>query len=360
MMSLEFAVAAALFAGVVCYAVLGGADFGSGFHDLTAGGARRGAPLRTLIDHSIGPVWEANHVWLIYVLVMWWTGFPESYAATMTTLYVPLVLALVGIVLRGASFAFRKQSETLWQAKLFGVVFATSSVLAPFFLGTIVGALASGRVPAGGNGDPWSSWTNATALFTGLISVGTCAFLAATFLTADAARRGEAALATKLRVRSLVVGAATGVVVFAGLIPIEHDAPTFWDGLTSRAAPVMALSAVGGIVTLVLLWRKYYGPARLTAVVAVAAVMAGWGIGQYPWVLVDEVTIAEGAGARATLQGLLVAVGIAAVIVGPALAYLFYLTQSPEWNREARGGVKAGEGGSIRRRVSHWSGQVSD
>ncbi|MDN3239945.1 cytochrome d ubiquinol oxidase subunit II [Glycomyces tritici] len=360
MISLEFAVAAALFAGVVAYAVFGGADFGSGFHDLTAGGARRGAPLRTLIDHSIGPVWEANHVWLIYVLVMWWTGFPESFAATMTTLYVPFVFALIGIVLRGASFAFRKYSETLWQAKLFGVVFATSSVLAPFFLGTIVGALASGRVPAGGNGDPWSSWINPTALFTGCISVGTCAFLAATFLTADAARRGETALAAKLRVRSLVVGAGTGIVVFAGLIPIEHDAPTFWDGLTGRAAPVMALSALGGIATLVLLWRGRFGPARLTAVIAVAAVMAGWGIGQYPWVLVDQVSIAEGAGATATLQGLLVAVGIAAVIVGPALGYLFYLTQSPEWNGEAGGGVKAGEGGPIRRGAAHWSSRLGN
>ena len=358
MMSLEFAVAAALFAGVVCYAVLGGADFGSGFHDLTAGGARRGAPLRTLIDHSIGPVWEANHVWLIYVLVMWWTGFPRSFAAAMTTLYVPLVLALVGIVLRGASFAFRKYSETLWQAKLFGVVFATSSVLAPFFLGTIAGSLASGRVPEGGYGDPWSSWINPTSLFTGSISVGTCAFLAGTFLTADAARRGQEALAARLRARSLVVGAATGVVVFAALIPIEHDAPTLWDGLMGRALPVVALSALGGVATLVMLWRGRFGPARVAAVVAVAAVMAGWGIGQYPWVLVDQVSIAEAAGARATLQGLLVAVGIAAVVVGPALAYLFYLTQSPEWNGEGTGGVKGVEGGPIRRGVSHWSGKI--
>jgi cytochrome bd ubiquinol oxidase subunit II len=340
MMTIEFAVAAALFAGVLFYAVLGGADFGSGFHDLTAGGTRRGAPLRTLIDHSIGPVWEANHVWLIYVLVMWWTGFPETFAAAMTTLHVPLVLALVGIVLRGASFAFRKFS-----------VFATSSVLAPFFLGTVAGAIASGRVPAGGNGDPWSSWINPTSLFTGAISVGTCAFLAGTFLTADAARRGEAALARRLRVRSLVVGAATGAVVFAALIPIEHDAPTLWDGLIGRAAPVMALSAIGGIATLILLWRARFGIARLTAVVAVAAIMAGWGIGQYPWVLVDQVTIADGAGAPATMQGLLVAGAIAAVVVGPALAYLFYLTQSPQWNGEAQTNVKAGRG--------HWSRRLS-
>ncbi|MEU6858992.1 cytochrome d ubiquinol oxidase subunit II [Glycomyces sp. NPDC046736] len=356
-MTVEFAVALALFAGVVCYAVLGGADFGSGFYDLTAGGARKGAPLRTLVDSSIGPVWEANHVWLIYVLVMWWTGFPESFAAAMTTLYAPLVFALIGIVLRGASFAFRKYSATLAQARLFGIVFATSSVVAPFFLGTIAGALASGRVPAGGYGDPWSSWLNPTSLFTGAISVGTCAFLAGTFLTADAARRGQARLASQLRARSLLVGAVTGAVVFAALIPIEHDAPTLWEGLMGRAAPVMALSALGGAATLVLLWRRRFGPARLTAVVAVAAVMAGWGLGQYPWVLVDQVDIAEAAGAPATMQGLLVAVGIAAVVVGPALGYLFYLTQSPKWNEPGRGGVEAA---GPPNGAAHWSSRVAD
>src|SRR5918995_707693 len=161
-MSLSIAVAAALFVGVLAYALFGGADFGSGFFDLTAGGARRGAELRTLVDHSIGPVWGVNHVWLIYCLVVWWTAFPESFAAVMTTLIVPLLLALLGIVLRGASFAFRKYSATLSQARAFGAVFAVSSIITPFFLGTVAGAIASGRVPADGYGDRWSSWVNPT------------------------------------------------------------------------------------------------------------------------------------------------------------------------------------------------------
>lgn len=330
-MSLEVAVAAALFVGVIAYAVLGGADFGSGFFDLTAGGSRRGAELRTLVDHSIGPVWEANHVWLIYVLVMWWTGFPASFAAAMTTLILPLLLALLGIVLRGASFAFRKYSATLGQARLFGVVFALSSVLTPFFLGTVAGALASGRVPADGHGDLWSSWLNPTSLFGGVIAVGTCAFLAGTFLAAEAARSHSERLADVLRVRTLVVGVLTGVVVFAALVPLERDAPTLADGLAGRAAPLVIGSALAGAATLVLLWRRRFGLARLTAVAAVAAVVSGWGVGQYPWLLVDEVTIAEAAGADPTLQGLLVAVALAAVLVGPSLYYLFRLTQSEEW-----------------------------
>ncbi len=332
-MSLELAVAAALFVGVIAYAVLGGADFGSGFFDLTAGSARRGAELRTLVDHSIGPVWEANHVWLIYVLVIWWTGFPEAFAAAMSTLVLPLLLALLGIVLRGASFAFRKYAETLGQARLFGAVFATSSIITPFFLGTVAGAIASGRVPLDGTGDRWSSWVNPTSLFGGLIAVGTCAFLAGSFLVADAERSGQHRLAGEIRVRALAVGAVTGALVFAALLPLEHDAPTLSDGLEGRAAPLVVLSGVAGAATMYLLWRRRYALARLTAVLAVAAVVSGWGVGQYPWLLVDEVTIADAAGARATLQGLLVAVGLAAVVVVPPLVYLFRLTQSEEWTR---------------------------
>jgi cytochrome d ubiquinol oxidase subunit II len=332
-MSLEVAVAAALFVGVIAYAVLGGADFGSGFFDLVAGGSRRGAELRTLVDHSIGPVWEANHVWLIYVLVIWWTGFPESFAAAMSTLVLPLLLALLGIVLRGASFAFRKYSETLGQARLFGVVFAASSIITPFFLGAVAGAIASGRVPLEGTGERWASWVNPTSLFGGLIAVGTCAFLAGTFLTADAARSGNDRLAGEIRVRALAVGAVTGALVFAALLPIERDAPTLAAGLEGRAAPLVVLAAVAGLATTYLLWTRRYAVARITAVLAVASVVSGWGVGQYPWLLVDEVTIVDAAGATATLQGLLVAVGLAVVLVVPPLAYLFRLTQSEEWTR---------------------------
>ncbi|MCW2771078.1 MAG: cytochrome ubiquinol oxidase subunit [Aeromicrobium sp.] len=334
-MSLAVVVALAMFAGIVLYGLFGGADFGSGFFDLTAGGSERGGELRILIDHSIGPVWEANHVWLIYILVIWWTGFPVSFAAATTTLMLPLALALVGIVLRGASFAFRKYSATLAQARLFGAVFAGSSLITPFFLGAAAGAVASGRVPAEGNGDPLDSWLHPTSLFGGLIAVGTCAFLAGVFLTADAARSGHGVLAETLRTRTLGVGAATGVIVFVALVPIKQDSPTLSDRLLGPAAPLIVASAVAGSATLVLLLRRRYGPARLGAAAAVASVLIGWGVAQYPWMLVDEVKIADAAGAPATLWGLLVVVGLAGVIVVPALAYLFWLTQSERWTQEA-------------------------
>jgi cytochrome d ubiquinol oxidase subunit II len=330
-MTLPLVVAAAMFAGLVAYAILGGADFGSGFYDLTAGGAARGAELRTQVDHSIGPVWEANHVWLIYVLVMWWTAFPEAFAATMSTLILPLLLALLGIVLRGAGFAFRKYSATLFQARLYGAVFAGSSLIAPFFLGAAAGAVASGRIPAEGHGDLWGSWLNTTSLLVGVIAVATCAFLAGTFLTADAARSDRQSLAETLRRRTLVVGAVTGALVLVALVPIARDAPTLADGLTGRAAPLIGTSIVGGILTLVLLRRRRPGPARFSAVVAVASVIIGWGVAQYPWLLVDEVTIAQAAGVPATLRALLVVLALAVVLVLPSLAYLFRLTQTQSW-----------------------------
>jgi cytochrome bd ubiquinol oxidase subunit II len=330
-MTLATVVAVAMFLGVIAYALLGGADFGSGFYDLTAGGGVEGAELRTLVDHSIGPVWEANHVWLIYILVIWWTGFPAAFAAAMTTLFIPLILALAGIVLRGASFAFRKYSATIGQARLFGAIFAGSSLITPFFLGTAAGAIASGRVPAGGYGDRVGSWLNPTSLVGGLLAMASCVFLAGVFLTADAARAGDTSLAEKLRTRTLAVGIVTGLIVFAGLYPISRDAPTLSDGLQTHASPLLVIAALAGVTAVVLLYRRSYSVARIPAAAAVGAVITGWGVGQYPWMLVDEVTINDAAGADATLAGLLIVVGLAGVIVLPALGYLLWLTQTEEW-----------------------------
>ena len=240
------------------------------------------------------------------MLVVWWTGFPIAFAAAMNTLILPMLLALLGIVLRGAAFAFLQFAPTLAQARLYGVVFALSSVITPFFLGAVAGAIASGRVPLNGRGDLWASWLNPTSLVGGLVAVGTCSFLAGVFLTADAAGARDQELTDALRIRTLAVGLGSGVVVLAGLLPLEEDAPTLWSGLAGRALPLILLSAIGGVATLALLWVRRPGLARVPAVVAVAAVLSGWGLGQYPWLLVDEIRIADAAGAPATLQGLLV------------------------------------------------------
>lgn len=332
-MTLAIAVAVAMFCGVIAYALFGGADFGSGFYDLTAGGAQRGAAIRHLIDHSIGPVWEANHVWLIYILVMWWTGFPSSFAAATTTLFIPFMLALTGIVLRGASFAFRKYAATMTQARLFGAVFAGSSLITPFFFGTVAGAIASGRVPAEGYGDSISSWVNPTSMVGGCLAVATSVVLAGVFLCADAARSGDESLANVLRRRTLIVGTVAGVIVFAGLYPVYHDAPVLVAGLLGPASPLLAVAALTGATAIALVCRRRFSVARLFVGAAVATVIAGWGVGQYPWLLVGEVTISDAAGAPATLAALLVVVVVAIALVVPALAYLLWLSQSEEWTR---------------------------
>src|SRR5919205_2838682 len=170
--------AAVLFVGVVAYAVLGGADFGAGFWDLTAGGADAGRRPRHLVDQALAAVWEANHVWLIFCLVMLWTAFPRAFAAIMTTLYLPLGLAALGVVVRGSGFAFRKVVVRTEQQRVVGAAFAASSVITPFFLGTVAGGIASGRVPTGGYGDPLRSWINPTSLLGGVLAVMACAVMA--------------------------------------------------------------------------------------------------------------------------------------------------------------------------------------
>lgn len=323
-MSLVDVVAALMFVGVLLYALFGGADFGTGAWDLLAGDSRRSFELRTQVDRSIGPVWEANHVWLIYVLVFLFTGFPTGFGPLMTTLWVPWMLAGLGIVLRGAGFAFRKYSESLSQARLFGATFAASSIVTPFFFGMIAGAVASGRVPVD-DGDVWTSWTGPTSWVGGVLAVLTCAFLAATFLAADAARAGNDDLARYCGRRALVSGAVTGAVALAAIPVVAADADTLADGLEGRAALLVIVSAVAGTSTLVLLWLGRWGIARLGATMAVGAIVAGWAVAQHPYLLVDAMTLDEAAGARPTLVGLVIVFGLASVTVVPAFAWLFVL-----------------------------------
>ncbi len=324
-MNLVDVVAALMFLGIVLYAVFGGADFGSGVWDLVAGSAEKGGRLRRIIDHAIGPVWEANHVWLIFVLVFLWTGFPDAFAQLMRTLAIPFWLAGLGIVLRGAGFAFRKFSPSLGWARVAGAVFASSSLITPFFLGAIAGGVASGRVPAEGTGDLWTSWLNPTSILGGILSVLTCTFLAGVFLAADAAGLDAPELADWLRRRAMIVGVVTGVVALVGIIPLAADAETLFDRLTSRGAPLVAVSAAGGIATLALLRSSRLRAARAAAVVAVGSIVVGWGVAQYPWVLVDEMRIDDKVTESATLWGLVIAFGLASVLVVPPLVFLLFL-----------------------------------
>jgi cytochrome d ubiquinol oxidase subunit II len=319
---------AVMWVGLTCYALFAGADFGAGAWDLLAGGADRGANRRALIEHSIGPVWEANHVWLIFVLVLMWTCFPAVFAAVMSTLYVPLTLAALGIIARGASFAFRKVVERPWQRRLFGGLFASSSVLTPFFLGAVAGAVASGRVPMGlAEGDPLTSWTGPTSLLGGVLAVLACAYLAAVYLCADAVRGGRQELASEFRLRGLITGGVTGVVALAGIGVLAHDAPTLFAGLTGRALPLVVFSAVAGVVELGLLWSRWYVTARVVAALAVTAILWGWAIAQYPVLLEPDVTVATVAAQPSVLRPVLLVLLVGAVLLVPSLWWLYSLFQ---------------------------------
>jgi cytochrome d ubiquinol oxidase subunit II len=320
-------VALALFLGVSAYAVLGGADFGSGFWDLTAGSARRGAWPRALVDLAIGSVWEANHVWLIFCLVVLWTAFSSVFVAITTTLFVPLVLAAFGILLRGAGFAFRHATHEFAARRAFGIAFATSSVLTPFCMGAVAGAIASGRVPDQPAGDPLSSWINPTSVFSGVLAVATCAFLAATFLVHEAHRRDAPDLERHFTRRGIASGVVTGTLALVGIAVLRADADVLFDRLLDRALPLLALSAVGGVGAITMLVRRQPGPARLLAVLAVASVVWGWGVAQYPYLLPPSVTIDAAAAPSATLWSLVVVVVAAVVIVVPALVLLLRLSQ---------------------------------
>ena len=322
------AVAVLLFVAITAYAIFGGADFGAGFWDLVAGGAERGERPRELIDHSIGPVWEANHVWLIFVFVVLWTGFPEAYASITLTLFVPLTLAALGIVLRGSSFAFRKTVFRTRDRRNFGAAFALSSVLVPYCMGAIAGAIASGRVPAGGKaGDPWTSWVNPTSVLGGVLAVVAVAYLAAVYLVWDARRLADDEMVEYFRRRAVGAAIVAGAVAVVGIFVLRADARYIFDELTTKALPLVLVSAVCGTASLILLARNADRGARLLAIGAVASVVIGWGVAQWPYMLPKSLKVSQAAAPTGTLSTLLVAAVLAAVIVLPGFILLYVLDQ---------------------------------
>jgi cytochrome d ubiquinol oxidase subunit II len=315
---------AIMWIGLTAYVLFGGADFGGGFWDLFAGGANRGYPQRALIEHSIGPIWEANHVWLIFVIVLAWTVIPSVFAAVASTLYIPLTLAALGIIARGAGFAFRKASNELWQQRLFGAIFAFASVITPLCLGAVAGAIASERVPPGiATGDLISSWVNPTAAVSGILAVGITAYLAAVFLTRDAQRAGRPDLTEQFRRRALITGLAVGGLSAAGLLVLRVDAPDLFAELTrARALPATAVSIATGLASLALLWRRRYVAVRITAALAVVGLLWGWGLGQYPDLL-PGVTLQDAAATDAVLAATLGALSVGAILLLPSLWWLY-------------------------------------
>ena len=323
------AVAAILFAVIAAYALLGGADFGGGIWDLLAGGTRRGAAPRELIDESITPVWEANHVWLVFILVLLWTAFPRAFAAIMTALFVPLSLSLLGIVLRGTGFAFRHTAQRLRMQQLTGATFAASSLITPFFMGTVVGAVATGQVPAHPAGNDLAAWTSPTAILTGFLFVAACAYVSAVFLVLEARQRGHRDLMRYFSLRATAAGLLTGALAGGTFTELSVSAPRVFGRLTGVALPLVAISIAAGIAVLGMLWLRWYHAVFLrgTAAIAVATVVGGWGLAQYPYLLPTSLSLAAGSAPAATLVAEFVVAGLAVLLVAPGFALLYFLQQ---------------------------------
>ena len=327
-MSEANAVAIVLFIGLTMYAVFGGADFGAGLWSLLAGGGERGRRPRQMIDSAIGPVWETNHVWLIFVLVVLWTGFSPAFEAIFSTLFIPLSLAALGIVLRGAGFAFHHTARRARGRAAAQLTFGISSILTPFFMGTVVGAIAAGRVPVGNAaGDSVTSWLNPLSIVIGFLFVSTSAYLAAIFLVNESRRNRVPDLERYFAARALAAAIVAGALAFAGLIVMRNKAPSVYDGLTGDALPLVLISLVCGAAVLVLLHRKARRGARPLAVGAVAAMIWAWGIAQHPYLLPHQLTIEEAAAPDATLTSVLIVFGVAVVLVIPAIGLLLVLVQ---------------------------------
>ena len=327
-MSLVDVSAVVLWLGVTTYAVFGGADFGAGLWDLASGRDERGERSRGLIAAAIGPVWEANHTWLIFDLVILWTAFPIAFAAIMSSLFVPLSLAAVGIVLRGAAFAFRPVVAGALARRLTTAIFAASSIMTPFFLGAAGGGIASGRVSLDrSGGDLLGSWLNPTSILVGLMAIAVCAYLAAVFLVADARRLGQADLASLFLRRARAAAVVTGGLAIVGILVLAVDAPVLAAELTGRGWPLIGASVVLGGAALVAIGQRAPFGTRPLAIGAVVAIIWGWGIAQYPDILPGTLTLTDAAAPAGSLGSLLIVFVAAALLIAPSLALLFWLTQ---------------------------------
>ena len=315
------------------YVLMGGADFGGGVWDLLASGPRRDAQ-RALIADSIGPIWEANHVWLVIVVVMLFTAFPSVFALLGTVLHIPLTLMLVGIVLRGSAFVFRSYGSRAHVAqRRWGRVFAGSSLITPVLLGIIVGAIASGAVGqvtpllATPSGASFRSvfvapWLGVFPLAVGVLALILFAFLAAVYLTLAT---GDDALREDFRRRAL--GAA--IVAFAaaaGALAVAHvHAPAVGRGLveTPLAFALQGATAIAAVTAIAALYTRRWQLARIAAAAQVSLILWGWVMVQYPFIVPPTATLRDAAAPDITLELLLTALAIGGVVLIPSLVYLF-------------------------------------
>ncbi len=330
-MSLPALIAIVLGLSLTAYAILAGADFGAGVLDLTAGKSRHE---RVALAHTIGPLWEANHVWVIFSITILFSSFPTAFAALGTVMLAPLTLAVMAIVVRGVAFGLRTDPGGPARGeRLLGRAFGTASVAAPLLFGACAAALAQVTSSARGGAIPSSiPWTGLLAGVVGLLAVALCAHLAASFMTNRLERTGERRLAERFRRRGLKTG--TSVLALGGLalLAAAWKAPALWHRLSTTALPLVVIGLVATLISLYALARRRYLLARTATMLAAGAIVWGWLIAQSPRLIGAGLTIHSAAATPAALTALAIAAGVVLLAVLPAfyLLYVLFGRPSPE------------------------------
>jgi cytochrome d ubiquinol oxidase subunit II len=322
-MPLENLAAGVVLLGLIAYATFGGADFGGGVWTALAAGPRA-AQQREAIFRAMGPVWETNHVWLILIVVSLFTAFPPAFADLFTALLVPLVIALVGIVFRGAAFAFRHfghGSDVALPAT--GMVFSVASVITPMAMGMALGAIAGGHITiedGAVTSGVWGPWLQPFSILCGLIAVAICGFLTAYYMTTRTTRELQEDFRNRGLASSFLLGALTTIALWVAY----WDADPFWDELVEPAAlAVICAAVIMGLTSLLVLRRRWYALAPPVAAATVALVIAGWGAAQYPYFILPDERISDVAAGSATLTAFLISLSVGALILVPSLVLLY-------------------------------------
>ncbi len=323
--SLPYIVISVLWFALIAYAVFGGADFGAGVWEVFVSGPTAKEE-HALIDGALGPVWETNHVWLVFLVVGLFSGFPGAFATLVTVLFFPLTLALIGTVLRGSAFIFR--THGLGETGIWSRVFSVSSAITPFFLGVAAAAVASGHIQDVGPKTPanlGSLWLTPFAITIGVLAVALCATVAAIFLTVEATNANKPDLVKLFRRRGIIAGAVTAVLGAAALAQAPWAAPLLWQGMLAHALPIVIVTMIIGLGAAAALFFAYYRIARALIVAEAAFMLGSWGVSQIPYIIPPKLTVDAAASTSGTQLLLLIGIIIGMALIIPSILLLFYL-----------------------------------
>jgi cytochrome d ubiquinol oxidase subunit II len=332
-MFLIYGSAVLLWLSMITYAVLGGADFGGGIWDLLSPGPEQDDK-RQLIVKALGPVWEANNVWLVYIVVGLYTAFPIVAATLATALFIPLSLALIGVVLRGASFAFRTHfGGSIVPREVWGRAFGIASMITPFLFGTIAAAVASGTIRIQHGQPPmapFGPWLSPFALTIGAMALALCATLAPVYLTVEAERIKNTKLMNTFRTRAFIAAGVTAAFGLLGIIQAPSAAPVLWQGMLDHALWAVAVTMLLGVAMIVALFFRKFKLARLLSAFTTGALLGTWGLSQLPYILPPDLTVSAAASPPTTLREFLISAMIGMLVLIPSLWFLFHVFKDQE------------------------------